>query len=175
MSEEISTVPKDRFDNLMKRNAELKNQLDELNAKINDYNELSKRNEANERLIKEMTLNSANKDLAHEFNARSTKSLFAELEPLDSDDIDIKQYIKERKKQIKELKENENYNWLFNDEPKPPQINGVVPAEPIRSETNELSFNPFAKQTLDLDLCTQLYRTDPERAKKLASEAGVNI
>jgi hypothetical protein len=173
MAEE-ETVSSEKFNKLMQKYSEIKQELEKAKLEANELEELRAKNEKAEQKIHAMEIDSANKDLAYKVNARSAKSLFAELSPVEEDNIE--QYIKEREKQIAKFKEDENHKWLFREEESEKvSVNGAIPAEPIRAETNELAFNPFSKNTLDFDECTRLYRTDPERAKKLASEAGVTI
>lgn len=71
------------------------------------------------------------------------------------------------KEQVDALKESKAF--LFKDAPKPPNF------QPNGGAGEQLTANPFKKDTFNLTEQGRLLRADPAKARTLASEAGVTI
>ena len=135
----------------------------DLQVKVTDY---EKKLEDYEKQIKDMQFNYALEGALTSANVRNTKAVKALLD-LENVKIDG-ETILGLKEQLESLKESDSY--LFVEEQKP-QFSGVQPADGTKPSPG---YNPWKKESFNLTDQGKIFKENPDLAKSLMSQAGVN-
>lgn len=167
-------VAKDKFDTLS-------NQLKTANTTINDLKKNNKDNETlqtrvgeyeikvkeYEKQIKDMQFNYALEGVLKSANVRNTKAVKALLN-LENVKLDGENLLG-LKEQLDSLKESDSY--LFAEEQKPKFL-GIKPVD--GSKTPE-GYNPWKKDSFNLTEQGKIFKENPEQAKQLMAQAGIDL
>ncbi len=167
-------IPKDKFnalneqlktanntiDDLKKSNKDneaLQTKVGEYETKVKDY----------EKQIQDMQFNYALEGALKGANARNIKAIKALLD-LDKVSIDGDNLIG-LEEQLKGLKESDSY--LFGAD----TLNGREPNKDTNTIDPSMKNNPWKKETFNLTDQGKIFKENPEQARQLMSQAGVNI
>lgn len=167
-------VAKDKFDTLNE-------QLKTANTTINDLKKSNKDNEDlqtkvtdyetkvkdYEKKIQDMQFNYALEGALKGANVRNPKAVKALLN-LENVKLDGENIIG-LNEQIEALKKSDSY--LFAEEQKP-QFSGI---KPIDGSKPPQGYNPWKKESFNLTEQGKIFKENPEQAKQLMTQAGVNI
>lgn len=140
-----------------KDNEELQTKVTDYETKVKDY----------ENKIKEMQFNYALEGALKGANVRNAKAVKALLN-LENVKLDGENLLG-LKEQLDSLKESDSY--LFMEEQKP-QFSGIKPTDGSKPTQG---YNPWKKDSFNLTEQGKIFKENPEQAKQLMAEAGVNI
>lgn len=140
-----------------KDNEELQTKVTDYETKVKDY----------ENKIKEMQFNYALEGALKGANVRNAKAVKALLN-LENVKLDGENLLG-LKEQLDSLKESDSY--LFVEEQKP-QFSGIKPTDGSKPTQG---YNPWKKDSFNLTDQGKIFKENPEQAKQLMAEAGVNI
>lgn len=181
-TKDTNYIPKDRFDEVNNSLKELKGQIADRDKQLKDLGEKAKGNEElskqiaelqegnkktvgdYEAKIKNITLDNAIRSMLKENKAKYEDLLMSKF---DREKLKIKEdgSIEGLDEQLNSLKEG--YKDLF-EQPlsgKPPANNG----------SSNLGINPWKKESFNLTEQGKIFKENPEMAKSLMSQAGVNL
>ncbi|SHE62035.1 phage scaffolding protein [Clostridium fallax] len=148
----ITTLKKDNKDN-----ETLQTKVGEYETKVKDY----------ENKIKEMQFNYALEKALGKAGAKNSKAVKA---LLNNENIKLDgETLIGLDEQLKGLKTSDPY--LFSEEQKT-KFTGIKPTDGIKVSQG---YNPWKKDSFNLTEQGKIFKENPEQAKQLASEAGVNI
>ncbi|WP_039237538.1 phage scaffolding protein [Clostridium sp. K25] len=148
----IADLKKDNKDN-----EELQTKVTDYENKVKDY----------ENKIKEMQFNYALEGALKGVNVRNTKAVKALLN-LENVKLDGENLLG-LKEQLDSLKESDSY--LFAEEQQT-KFSGIKPADGSKPPQG---YNPWKKDSFNLTDQGKIFKENPEQAKQLMAEAGVNI
>ncbi|EJO5347147.1 phage scaffolding protein [Clostridium botulinum] len=147
----ITTLKKDN-----KENESLQSKVGEYETKVKDY----------EKKIQNMQFNYSLEGALKGANVRNTKAVKALLD-LENVKLDGETLIG-ISEQIEAIKKTDGY--LFNEEQKP-KFSGV---EPTDGSKTPQGYNPWKKESFNLTEQGKIFKENPEQAKQLMVQAGVN-
>lgn len=167
-------IAKDKFDTLDK-------QLKTANTTINDLKKDNKDNEVlqtkvgeyetkvkdYEKQIKDMQFNYALEGVLKGANVRNTKAVTALLN-LENVKLDGENLLG-LNEQLDSLKESDNY--LFAEEQRP-QFSGIKPTDGSKVSQG---YNPWKKDSFNLTEQGKIFKENPEQAKQLMAQAGIDL
>ncbi|MGN9164958.1 phage scaffolding protein [Tissierellaceae bacterium HCP3S3_D8] len=148
----INDLKKDNKDNEV-----LQTKVTDYEKKVNDY----------EKQIEDMKFNYVLEGALTNANVRNIKAVKALLN-LENVRLDGETLVG-LNNQLESLKETDDY--LFLEEPKP-QFSGIQPADGTKPSPG---YNPWKEESFNLTDQGKIYKENPELAKSLMSQAGVNI
>ncbi|KOC49984.1 phage scaffolding protein [Clostridium botulinum] len=148
----ISDLKKDNKDN-----ETLQAKVGEYETKVKDY----------ENKIKEMQFNYALEGVLKGANVRNTKAVKALLN-LENVKLDGENLLG-LKEQLDSLKESDSY--LFAEEQQT-KFSGI---KPVDGSKTPQGYNPWKKDSFNLTDQGKIFKENPEQAKQLMAEAGVNL
>lgn len=168
-------VAKDKFDTLDKQLKTANTTItdlkkdnkdnEELQTKVTDYETKVKEYE---KKIQDMQFNYALERALKGANVRNTKAVKALLN-LENVKLDGENILG-LNEQIEALKKSDSY--LFADEQKQPQFSGIEPKDGAKTPQG---YNPWKKDSFNLTDQGKIFKENPEQAKQLMAQAGVNI
>ncbi|MBY6879666.1 scaffolding protein [Clostridium botulinum] len=139
-----------------KDNEELQTKVTDYETKVKDY----------EKKIQDMQFNYALEGALKGANVRNTKAVKALLN-LENVKLDGETLIG-ISEQIEELRKSDSY--LFSEEQKP-KFSGV---EPTDGSKTPQGYNPWKKESFNLTDQGKIFKENPEQAKQLMAQVGIN-
>lgn len=149
----INDLKKDNKDNEV-----LQTKVTDYEKKVNDY----------EKQIEDMKFNYVLEGALTSSNVRNIKAVKALLN-LENVKLDGETLVG-LNDQLEALKESDGY--LFAEEQQQPKFSGIQPADGTKPSPG---YNPWKKESFNLTDQGKIYKENPDLAKQLMSQAGVNI